>query len=171
MFCAQLASYWSVCCGLDLQFTHSAAFQLPSFVEMASPVSRISSRSPGPRLSPAFSTSGASTSQAGQSTGQPKQSPVWVYFIFDDTSNKSICQVIVKKGSGSEEVYGYSLAGKYPTNLKQHLKKEHLNEYTEVLRKEECKEREKQLEELSNAAGSFKSKGGHSGQLTLEQTL
>ena len=162
-----------MCCGLDLQFTQSAAFQVPSFVEMASPVSRQSSRSPGPPLSPAFSTSsGASTSQAGRSTGRPKQSPVWGYFIFDDASNKSICQVIVKKGSGSEEVCGHSLAGKYPTNLKQHLKKEHLNEYTEVLRKEECKEREKKkLEELSNVAGSFKSKGGHSGQLTLEQTL
>ena len=77
------------------------------------------------------------------------------------------------KGIGSEvvkEQCGHSLAGKYPTNLKQHLKKEHSKEYSEVLKKEDEKEKKKLSQsQIPNIPGSFKKKAG--GQLTLEQTL
>ena len=125
--------------------------------------------SSSPPLSPTVSNSSvvSTSTLPARSTDRPKQSPVWDYFVFGN--GKSTCQVDVKRGEAVEEKCGHSLAGKYPTNLKQHSKKEHPREYTEVslLKKEEEKEK-KRLSVTPNIPGSFKSKGG---QLTLEQTL
>lgn len=124
--------------------------------------------SSSPPLSPLLSTSSA------RSSSRPKQSPVWDYFVFDQSTGKSTCQVDVKKETGSdavEEKCAHSLAGKYTTNLKQHLKKEHPRLYTEFLAKEEEREK-KQLSVSPNIPGSFKSSSKHGRQqLTLEQTL
>ena len=69
-----------------------------------------------------------------------------------------------------KEQCGHSLAGKYPINLKQHLKKEHSKEYSEVLKKEDEKEKKRLSQsQIPSIPGSFKKKMG--GQLTLEQTL
>lgn len=66
--------------------------------------------------------------------GRPRKSPVWDYFLYDSGTNKSTCQVLAC--ASSSEICGHSLAGKYPTNLKLHLKKVHPEEYKEVERKE-----------------------------------
>ena len=52
------------------------------------------------------------------SVGRPKKSAVWDYFCYDSLHNKSVCQV---KGT-SESLCNKSIAGKNPTNLKQHLR-------------------------------------------------
>jgi len=62
---------------------------------------------------------------------------------------------------------GHSVTGKYPTNLKLQLKKEHKKEYDEVLKKEKQKEINKKRLSQSNIQGSFKSRNG---QLTLEHS-
>jgi hypothetical protein len=88
---------------------------------------------------------------------------VWDYFVFDQSTGKSTCQVDVQKETGSdavEEKCGHSLDGKYPTNLKQHLKKEHPRLYTEFLAKEEEREKKK-LSVSPNIPGSFKSSSKH----------
>ena len=56
--------------------------------------------------------------------GRPRASSVWDYFdYFDEKRKKSICKVKVgDKESGS---CGFELAGKFTTNMKQHLKTSH----------------------------------------------
>ena len=69
--------------------------------------------------------------------GRPRKSVVWDYFIYDSIMNKSTCQILVTSDSNSgTKLCGHSITGKYPTNLKQPLKKTHLNEYKEVESKE-----------------------------------
>ena len=71
-----------------------------------------SSRSPTP-----------STSESG--VGRPKRSPVWQHFVFDNVTGKSVCQIVTDGNeleSGEKSVCGHEVAGKFPTNLKQHLK-------------------------------------------------
>ena len=70
----------------------------------------------------------------------PKKSPVWDYFMFDQTNGKCICQIIVNDVSeATEETCGHSLHGKFPTNLKQHLKRVHPKEYDKLVKKEKEK--------------------------------
>ena len=57
-------------------------------------------------------------------TGRPRQSPVWQYFLFDASKNKSICQVPVQTGELGA-ICGVEINGKFPTNLKSHLKAVH----------------------------------------------
>lgn len=76
-------------------------------------------------------------------TGRPRKSVVWDYFEFDEDSNKSVCQIIlpgpltatdtVAHDSSHDNICGHSIAGKFPTNLKQHLKKAHPRQYSELL--------------------------------------
>ena len=58
------------------------------------------------------------------STGRPRKSPVWDYFVFNKGTEKSICQVEVPLTAdelGAEatvtrtKVCGHAIAGKYPT--------------------------------------------------------
>ena len=51
--------------------------------------------------------------------------------MYDGTS---ICRI--GKGGSDEEKCGHHVAGKFPTNLKEHLKKSHAKEYKEMEEKE-----------------------------------
>ncbi len=59
--------------------------------------------------------------------GHPR---MWDYFLYDSETNKSTCQVF--SSSSSSEFCGHSISGKYPTNLKLHMKKVHPEEYKEI---------------------------------------
>ena len=69
-------------------------------------------------------------------TGRPRDSGVWKYFKYDEGTKMSICLV-----STEEKNCGKQISGKFPTNLKGHLKKEHPQEF-KVLEDEVRKERE-----------------------------
>ena len=51
--------------------------------------------------------------------------------MFDHETNKSICQAVV----GEDKCCGHSVSGKYPTNSKSHLKKDHPEEFKAIGRK------------------------------------
>ena len=72
--------------------------------------------------------------------GRPKGG-IWDYFKFDEKENKSVCMVNVN--SEDETLCGKVLKGKFPTNLKMHLKKCHAKE-CDQLEQEEKKQQEKQ---------------------------
>lgn len=82
--------------------------------------------------------------------GRPKRSPVWKYFAYRKESNQSICQVEVFRDHGDEagpssEVCLLPVAGKYPTNLKQHLRKSHPTQYREILLTEKEEQQKKEM--------------------------
>ena len=86
------------------------------------------SPSPGPAASTRY------TNEPSPPPGRPKRSVVWDYFMHDQTNNKSVCQIEVTqdrgdRGGPSKKVCGATVAGKYPTNLKQHLCKDHPAQY------------------------------------------
>ena len=61
-------------------------------------------------------------------------------------------RVLVEISGDLEEWCGYELAGKFPTNLKQELKKHHLLQYQAVVQKEEetkKKERAKNVQDIT----------------------
>ena len=100
------------------------------------------------------------------SRGRPKISPVWEYFIYDHTTDKSICQV-ASETPETESVCGKSVTGKFPTNLKQHLRLAHPSVMKEVSRKEEEAKKAKEEAESSKRAASLK----YTRQATLKETL
>ncbi len=57
-------------------------------------------------------------------SGRQRELDVWTYFKFDEKSNRSICQVIVK-----EKICGFAVAKKNTTNLKTHLQRHHPEQY------------------------------------------
>lgn len=65
------------------------------------------------------------------SRGGRKRTPVWHFFDYDDSANKCTCNVETVSGVCSEkpgpsrQLCGHVLTGKYPTNMKFHLKKFH----------------------------------------------
>ena len=100
------------------------------------------SSTPTVAISPSLSPS-PSTSERG-SCGRPRRSFVWDYFTYDLNRNKSVCQVEAATSLGS--VCGHCLSGKFPTNLKSHLKSCHSNCYKELMAKEEgAKEEERKV--------------------------
>ena len=64
--------------------------------------------------------------------GRPKRSPVWQYFVYNEQTGKSSCQLETGRSDDEQEVgpstkiCTQEVAGKFPTNLKQHLKKPHI---------------------------------------------
>ena len=81
--------------------------------------------------------------------GRPKRSSVWKYFSYDKDNNKSVCQLEVTRDHGdcggpSVEVCGVAIAGKYPTNLKNHLRTSHCKEYQEMVVSEKEEQKKKQ---------------------------
>ena len=115
----------------------------------------------------------ASASQVGPSllqsplesrpSGRPKKSPVWEHFLYDLFTDKSICQV---EQLDSQSICGKSVAGKFPTNLKKHLKLAHPNVFQEMRRDEESKKVKVEKESAKRAA-SFK----YHHQSTLKESL
>ena len=66
-------------------------------------------------------------------SGRPR-CPIWDYFIYDKTKDKSVCQCMYKEPnqpcssttSGTvEKKCETEISGKYPTNLKGHVRKFH----------------------------------------------
>ena len=98
------------------------------------------SPSPGPSGRPR-ATPSPECDTAGSSVGRPRKSPVWDYFLYCNSTQKSMCQVVVASGDDSAESRprkcGQLLAGKFATNLKYHLKKAHPTVYQDVIAKEE----------------------------------
>jgi len=69
------------------------------------------------------------------STGRPTVSAVRDYFEYSEIEEKSVCKVLVKiQGEDAqEEECRACIAGKYPTNLRAHLK----SAYSAVLKEVE----------------------------------
>ena len=66
-----------------------------------------------------------------QLPGHPTRSLVWDYFKYDPVVDKSVCQV---EKLNTDSICGKSVAGKIPTNLKQHLLAAHPLTYCEKKR-------------------------------------
>ena len=83
--------------------------------------------------------------------GTPKCG-VWKYFNFDKQAGKSFCIVKLKSQGqdGEDALCNKSFKGKFTTNLKLHLKKEHFEEYR-LLDAEEKKKREETGKRLSKS--------------------
>ena len=95
--------------------------------------------------------------------GRPKCG-VWKYFKFDEQAGKSICIVKLKSQGQDDEdaLCNKSFKGKFTTNLKLHLRKEHSEEYR-LLDVEEKKKREETVKRLGK--NKVKSKCGSSSSL------
>ena len=65
-------------------------------------------------------------------TGRPRNSCVWQFFKYLKEDDKSVCLITTDEDSPC----GHSLKGKFPTNLKAHLKKAHSCHYQELLKME-----------------------------------
>ena len=68
---------------------------------------------------------------------RPRNSCVWHFFKYLKEDDKSICLVNTDENSSSS--CGHSLKGKFPTNLKAHLKKVHPSHYQELVKMESDK--------------------------------
>ena len=118
--------------------------------------------SPGP--SPLSSAGGSILT----SRGRPRKSPVWNYFVYDSEKETSMCKVEVKVGErGPSKTCDHVIGGKFPTNLKNHLKKHHPTQYEELLQKEE---EARKAKEEAKARAKAKAFGPHK-QLTMVQSL
>ena len=107
-------------------------------------------------------------SPPGLVTGRRRESIVWDYFVFDASKGKSYCQVEVSGGSLAGGVKcNVGIAGKFPTNLKAHLKGSHPVAYEEMLKRETKRQKEKEAKKKlilpSHVAGD--------GQMTLACSL
>ena len=102
-------------------------------------------------------------------SSRPRKSLVWEYFKYDDQLKKSLCQVLKSPTSSDSGrlsnplVCGHEITGKYPTNLKQHLKKSHPGLYADLQKKEVQEKEQKSKQEAIKQKASLKL----SKQLTL----
>ena len=121
--------------------------------------------SPGP-LSPSESVSTEASSGPSPSSvpGRPKRSPVWDYFCYNSTQEKSVCQVELL---ATETLCGKSITGKNTTNLKQHLKAMHANVLLEVSKREDEMKKMKLEKEKIKHEASLK----HFQQSTLKESF
>ena len=67
-------------------------------------------------------------------TGRPRNSHVWDYYIYDAELDKSECQVLT-----GDKVCGVKINGKFPSNLRSHIK----NYHAEVFKILDGKDKEK----------------------------
>ena len=121
--------------------------------------------SPGPSKS--LSTISAEVSPGpslAQLPGRPKRSPVWEYFHYDSAEDRSICQV---ENPDTESLCGKSIAGKNPTNLKQHLKAVHPAVSKDVSGKEEDAKKLKLEKDRKKCQASLK----HYQQSTIKESF
>lgn len=108
-----------------------------------------SSDSATPSLSPTLPTSSYSAIEPLPPPGRPKWSPVWKYFVYHKEDNRSVCQIEVSRDHGDQngpswELCGITIAGKFPTNLKLHVRTAHPAQYWDILAKEEELEQKKE---------------------------
>ena len=98
--------------------------------------------------------------------------PVWDYFEYDGTNQKSVCQVMISGGTSSlaeslcsTNRCGHALAGKFATNMKHHLKKAHPIVY-EVTVKEQA-----MVEKKLHSKKSRKSASHYRSQMTIGEAF
>ena len=108
----------------------------------------------------------------GLSTGRRRESVVWDYFVYDVDEGKSVCQVELASGAGSDATRkcGTKIAGKFPTNMKAHIKGSHPVAYEEMLKKEAEKLKEKETKRKLASPPSHVG-GLACGQRTLLDTI
>ena len=83
--------------------------------------------------------------------GRPRNSCVWIYFNYVEDEEKSVC--LVKSNEGN---CGHSIKGKFPTNLKTHLKSKHPKEFNELqIRENERKDKEVMKGRRTSAVTTF----------------
>lgn len=132
-------------------------------------------------LSPTwFSPSPSPSLSTTQTAGRPRKCAVWDYFNYDSTNNKSVCQVVINISAQSRasspdlspttpSVCGHRISGKFPTNMKSHLKTSHPNIFKEFQLKEETL---KKIESVSKAKAEKKRSGpAVSTQRTLGEVM
>ena len=99
-------------------------------------------------------SSAGSVQGQSSSAGRLRRSLVWQYFDYDPIQEKSVCQVLFQSsGNDSDnDVCGAAIAGKFPTNLKNHLKKKHPIQHAELLSSEEEEKEKKEKKECVRRA-------------------
>ena len=65
-------------------------------------------------------------------TGRPRQSPVWNFFSLNAAKSRSVCKVQIRVVDSTTKLCGIQISGKYPTNLKAHLRTAHPQVFAEV---------------------------------------
>ncbi len=83
-------------------------------------------------------------------TGRPRGSLVWNYFKYLE-EDKSVCLI----GVGDQSQCGHSIKGKFPTNLKGHLKNKHQAMFKELEEKEVRKNEEKAAKSRTKSKSTF----------------
>ena len=86
--------------------------------------------------------------------------------MYEKDNNKSFCQVEVTRDRGVE-VCGVALPGKYPTNMKQHLRTAHNPQYQEMLASER-EEQKKKTQSSSKVRGKLSASAK---QLTVAESF
>ena len=83
----------------------------------------------------------ATSSGSGSSgTGRPRESPVWDFFVYNKSENKSVCQVPLSE----DTLCCKTFSGRFTSNLKHHLRVSHQEQFREVEKKDEAKKKEKE---------------------------
>lgn len=89
------------------------------------------------------------------SSGGRPRSAVWQYFLYDETLNKSICQI---------QSCGIHVSGKFTTNLKRHLEKKHKDEF-QIVEQAELQHKSKREKHRSESVSAKRKKDAKQGSL------
>lgn len=119
-------------------------------------------------LSPPPSSAGSVQHEASVTSSHPRKSLVWEYFKYHKSTNQSVCQILSTQSTdtSASDICGHAISGKFPTNCKQHMKKAHPSEFSELCCKED-EEKERERQKSAARATSLKV----SQQLTLAESL
>ena len=85
-------------------------------------------------------------------SGHKKTCIVWKHFDFDTEKNRSICNI---KETSSDRVCGKEIPGKFPTNLRSHLQKQHPDKYAALWKIEESAKKAKMKQEAEKQQASL----------------
>jgi len=78
-------------------------------------------------------------------SGRKTESPVWSYFAYDPSTDKSRCSVAVSNDDeGPTHECGALLNGKNATNLRNHPRYKHRSEYDELVTLEQKRTEQKE---------------------------
>ena len=107
--------------------------------------------------------------EATVTSSRSRKSLVWEYFEYDPATSESVCQVLstASDTSSTIDICGQYIAGKFPTNLQQHLRRVHPSEFSELSAKDDKEKQEKEKQQSAQRAASRKV----SHQLTLAESL
>lgn len=91
-----------------------------------------------------------------------RRSCVWDYFEYNEAENKSLC-IVIKDDS----ICGKQITGKFPTNLRNHLRHTHHEAYKNMIEKEEIEKKAREEKERELKSASLK----RAHQQTLKESL